>query len=66
MTNTTMTKLTFAFEKETPGAVRFQETDDSGQKITIADGAKVGTLYVRKTALDGVVPKRLEVTIKAL
>ncbi len=65
MTNGSTTTVMFSFEKETPGSVRYQESDADGNAIKIADGATVGTLYVRKTALNGSVPKMLEVTIKA-
>lgn len=56
--------IKFKFEKETPGAVRFQEVDEDGNTKSLADGATVGTLYIRKTALGGVKPSTLEVTIK--
>ena len=55
------TKLKFAFEKETKGAVRYQEVGDDG---ALAFAPQVGTLYVRKSALpDGKIPKTLVVTI---
>ena len=55
------TKLTFAFEKETKGAVRYQEVGDDGAP-TFAP--QVGTLYVRKSAMPGgKIPKTLIVTI---
>ncbi len=59
-----MTKINveFALETETKGAFRFQETK-SGKVLKIADGAKIGTLYVRKDALDGDTPKKLKVEI---
>lgn len=48
--------LNFKFEKETPGAVQFKEVDEAGLRIEQRD-AVIGTLYVRKTALeDGKVP----------
>jgi hypothetical protein len=43
------TKLKFAFEKETKGAVRYQEVGDDGAPPF----APVGTLYVRKSAMPG-------------
>ncbi len=56
---TTMTKnnngsivLSFAVEKETKNAVRFMEVDDAGKQVE-ADKAKIGTLYVKKTAFEG-------------
>lgn len=55
--------LKFTFEKETKGAVRYQEVGDDGAP---AFAPKVGTLYVRKTALpDGKIPKALFVAIKS-
>ena len=55
------TKLKFAFEKETKGAVRYQEVGDDG---TTAFAPQVGTLYVRKSAMpSGKIPKTLIVTI---
>ena len=45
-----MDTIYFRFEKETPGAVRYQETDKEGNKKTVADGAVIGTLYLRKSS----------------
>ena len=56
-------KVNFIVEKTTPGAVRFQETDDKGQPLKIGDGAKVGTLYVRKSALGKDIPNNLTVEL---
>lgn len=47
----------FNFEKATTGAVRFQEANAEGVALTTADGAKIGTLYVRKTAVGDPQPK---------
>jgi hypothetical protein len=44
------TKLKFAFEKETKGAVRYQEV---GEDAAPAFAPQVGTLYVRKNAMPG-------------
>lgn len=53
--------LKFAVEKETKGAVRYQEVGDDGQP---AFAPQVGTLYVRKSAMpNGKIPKILSVTI---
>jgi len=55
------TKLKFAFEKETKGAVRYQEVGEDGAP---AFAPQVGTLYVRKSARPGgKIPKTLIVTI---
>ena len=54
--------LKFALEKETKGAVRYQEVGDDGAP---AFAPQVGTLYVRKSAMSGgKIPKLLTVTIK--
>ena len=44
------TKLKFAFEKETKGAVRYQEI---GEDCAPAFAPQVGTLYIRKSAMPG-------------
>jgi hypothetical protein len=55
------TKLKFAFEKETKGAVRYQEVGEDGAP---AFASQVGTLYVRKSAMPGgKIQKTLIVTI---
>ena len=46
--------LRFAFEKETKGAVRFQEVGEDGKP---AFAPSISTLYIRKSALpDGKIP----------
>jgi hypothetical protein len=51
----------FAFEKETKGAVRYQEVGEDGAP---AFAPQVGTLYIRKSAMPGgKIPKTLIVTI---
>jgi hypothetical protein len=53
--------LRFAFEKETKGAVRFQEVGEDGKP---AFALSIGTLYIGKSALpDGKIPQTLTVTI---
>jgi hypothetical protein len=53
--------LKFVFEKETKGAVRYQEVGDDGAP---AFAPQVGTLYIRKAAIPGgKIPKKLIVTI---
>lgn len=55
------TTLKFIVEKETKGAVRYQEVDANN---TPAFAPQVGTLYVRKSAMPGgKIPKALTVTI---
>jgi len=48
-----MLKLEMKLEKETKGAVRYQELAYDGSVKTIADGAILGTLYIRKAAFPG-------------
>lgn len=57
--------LSFAFEKETKGAVRYHEIDKSGKVLESPDEYVVGTLYVRKHVLDAAtgIPKRLKLVI---
>jgi hypothetical protein len=54
--------ITFVLEKETKGAVRYQEVNAEGKAIEQAESV-VGTIYLRKTALDGKIPQRVTVTI---
>jgi hypothetical protein len=57
-------KLLFTFKVETKGAFRYQEVDESGKVLKgDADGATVGTLYLRKKALSGKAPSVLAVEI---
>jgi hypothetical protein len=61
-----MTTLTakFQFERETKGAVRFQEIDETG-KILDMTAAAIGTLYLRKSSLNGQVPQSITVNINS-
>ncbi len=52
----------FEYEKETSGAHRYMEVDKSGNRLTASDGAKVGSLYIRKSAIKDA-PDKLTVTI---
>ena len=45
------TIVLFAYEKETPGTYRYREVDENGATRTIATGAVIGPLYIRKTAM---------------
>jgi hypothetical protein len=55
-----------AFDRETKGAVRYAEiagpTDET--RIAVENGAKLGHIYVRKTAFNGESPKRLKIRIR--
>lgn len=63
MTGNSTTTVNFSLEKETKGALRYQETDGNGQPVKIEGGAKIGTLYIRKSALNGEMPAKLIVTV---
>jgi hypothetical protein len=58
------TTVKFKLEKTTPGAVRYQEVDDSGNKLTTRSAkCVIGSLYIRKLALEGNVPQEMTVDI---
>jgi len=64
MTKGTSTIVSFQFERETKGAVRFQEVDDKGNVLSMGDGAKIGTLYIRKSAFNGEgTPKKIQLAV---
>lgn len=48
--------LSFKLEKETKGAVRYTQTD----------GEQVGTIYLRKAALEQPYPEKLTVVIQSV
>ena len=55
----------FTIERETKGAIRYQEVDQhQGSPVPFSDCA-IGILYVRKSALDKKVPQTLTVRIEA-
>lgn len=54
--------LHFTIEKETKGAVRFKEVNADGSE---AFDPKIGTLYVRKSAMGGKLVQNLTMTVKA-
>jgi hypothetical protein len=57
-------QLRFKLEKETKGALRYQEVDDKGEVIEQA-WAKIGALYIRKSTFERgmAFPQTLRVTI---
>jgi hypothetical protein len=59
-------EIRFKLEKETKGALRYQEVDEKGEIIEQA-WAKIGTLYVRKSAFErgAAFPQTLQVTVVA-
>lgn len=54
--------LHFVPERETKGAVRFKEVNADGTDVF---DAKIGTLYIRKSAMGGKIPQRVAVAITA-
>jgi hypothetical protein len=59
-------KIEFMLEKEYPAAVRYAEVVPITQMSTKGE-AKIGSFYMRKTALKGgVIPRRLKMTLEAL
>jgi hypothetical protein len=54
----------FRFEQETKGALRYREVDEKGIEQS---GAKIGSLYVRKTAFEpgAAYPQTLRVIVEA-
>jgi hypothetical protein len=57
--------MRFKFEKETKGALRYEEVDEKGEAIGQAS-AKIGSLYLRKSAFErgAAYPQSLRVTIE--
>lgn len=55
-------EINMLLERETKGALRYAEVDEQGNQVEAADGAKIGTLYIRKTALQGA-PKAITVSV---
>ena len=60
-------EATFAFEKQTKNALRYQEIDDKGAVIKTA-WAKIGTMYLRKSAFarGSKFPGNLTVTLECV
>jgi hypothetical protein len=56
----------FAKERETKGAIRYQEVVSATDPTpaSIGNGALIGALYIRKSALGGKRPKRLIVRVR--
>ena len=51
VTGEATTVVHFNYEKETPGTYRYREVDDDGNTKTVANGAVIGPLYIRKSAM---------------
>jgi len=57
--------LTFKRQRETKGAEVYMEVDADGNEIADdAAGKVVGTLYLRKSALNGTTPQTLKVKVE--
>lgn len=55
---------TMVVEKETRGAVKYQEVNGSGEPLEMSDPACVmGQAYVRKNAFNGKIPKRVTIMV---
>ena len=54
----------FSLERETKGSFRFQEIDNALGNVLQPGAFKIGTLYLRKSALDGAAPRRIVVTVE--
>ena len=53
-------------EKMTPGAVRYQEVSADGQVVKQTDpGCVFGTIYIRKSGIQGEIPQNICVTVDA-
>ena len=59
------TTVKMIFEKETAGAVRYQEIGEGGKpRKGDADGAVLGQLYIRKVKIGASIPQALTITIE--
>lgn len=58
----TVITVHFMIKKLTPGAVQYYEIDTGGLAVPKAE-AKVGTLYIRKSAFAGEAPEHIVVTV---
>jgi len=58
-------EVRFKLEKETKGALRYREVDEKGE-VSEQAWAKIGTLYVRKSAFErgAAFPQTLRVTVE--
>lgn len=55
----------FVLDRETKGAAKYQEVDGRGRRVEMRDeGCHIGPLYVRKSAFNGNVPKRITVSVR--
>lgn len=60
----TTIKIRMVVEKTTKGAIKYAELSEKGVCLTPMDpGAKIGTLYIRKSAFNGAVPERITIEV---
>lgn len=52
-------------KNDTKRTFRFQEVNDKGEPIAVVDGAKIGTLYIAKTAFENQPFQAIKVTVDA-
>jgi hypothetical protein len=57
-------KVKFRRERETKGAVLFKEVDENGKMIESMYDGKIGSVYIRKTALAEVIPNEVSITVE--
>ena len=57
-------RVIFKFEKETKGAVRYQEVDEDTMEPLNFKEAFIGTIYLRKAQIEGITPQQLAVTVE--
>lgn len=58
-------KILLRLERETKGALRYQEIDEEDNVVEIPQGAKLGMMYIRKVAFEGK-PEYIRVTLEEL
>jgi hypothetical protein len=64
MVKTKQFEVNMILDRETKGALRYQEVNGEGAALEIGAGAKIGTLYIRKDAFKaGTAPKAVAVTV---
>lgn len=61
--NTKTVVCHFRFKNATPGALRYEQVNEKGEVYSIANGALIGTLYLRKSAMGSSEPKTLTVPV---
>jgi hypothetical protein len=61
-------EVRFKLEKETGGALRYEEVDEIGEIIIEYACAKIGSLYVRKSAFENgaAFPQVVRVTVETI